>query len=122
MDELTDIEQVRLNLGEDIEDETTHVLSDAALATWLTAFNGSVDRATWRALITIATSEALISKKLTSQHLSTDGPALSAELRALAQTYKDMADADDNANYFAGYVLPPGAGRLFEAEEYRWPQ
>lgn len=116
----TDIALIRLNLGEDPDDRETHVLSDVALETWLEHFDHNTDLVTHRALITIAMSEALIAKKITSQHLSTDGPALSAELRALAATYKQAADEANESQYFSGYVAPVSAGRL-EAEEYRWP-
>jgi hypothetical protein len=116
----TDLMMVRLNLGEDPDDQSTHVLSDTALTTWLEHFDHNTDLVTHRALITIAMSEALIAKKIQSQHLSTDGPALSAELRALAETYKQASDEANESQYFAGYVSPVPSGRL-EAEEHRWP-
>lgn len=116
----TDIALIRLNLGEDPDDQSTHVLSNIALETWLDRFDNNTDLVTHRALITIAMSEALVAKKITSQHLSTDGPALSAELRALAETYKQASDEANESQYFAGYVAPVQGGRL-EAEECRWP-
>lgn len=119
VDQLKDIALIRTNLGEDPQDESSHVLPDSALATWLTAFAGNTDRVTWRALLTIAANETLLSKKITSQHLSTDGPAVSAELRALADTYKQVADEADSVEHFAGYVPPPVLARR-EAEELRW--
>jgi len=115
----TDLMLVRLNLGEDPDDPNTHVLSDMALTAWLDRFDNNTDLVTHRALITIAMSEALVAKKITSQHLTTDGPALSAELRALAETYKQAADEAGDGQYFAGYVSPVPSGR-FEAEEHRW--
>lgn len=117
----TNIALVRLNLGEDPTNQETHVLSDTALETWLEHFDQNTDLVTHRALITIAMSEALLSKKITSQHLSTDGPALSAELRALAETYKQASDEANESQFFAGYVPPPGPHYGREAEEYRWP-
>src|SRR5690625_3210370 len=98
----TDLMLVRLNLGENPDDPNTHVLSDTALEAWLDRFDNNTDLVTHRALITIAMSEALISKKITSQHLTTDGPALSAELRALAETYKQAAEEAGDGRYFAG--------------------
>lgn len=115
-----DLMLIRLNLGEDPDERTTHVLSDAALEAWLDLFDGNTDRVTHRALITIAMSETLLSKKITSQDLSSDGPAVSAELRALAETYKQAADASDDTQHFSGYIAPPVSQRR-EAEEYRWP-
>lgn len=121
VEQLKDIELVRINLGEDPTDEATYVLPDSAIATWLAAFKGNTDRATARALITIAANETLLSKKITSQDLSTDGPAVSAELRALADYYLVQADTDAGDTYFSGYV-PPARGRhAGEAEERRWP-
>lgn len=119
----TNIALVRLNLGEDPTDESTHVLSDDALEAWLDHLAGNTDLVTHRALITIAMSEALIAKKITSQDLSTDGVSLSAELRALAATYKQAADEANTGSeeFFSGYVPPPGSRRGCEAVEYRWP-
>ena len=113
-----DIALIRTNLGENPSDNSTHVLSDHALSTWLAAFEGDTNLVTWRALLTIAASETLRSKKITSQHLSTDGPAVSAELRALADTYKQASDAANNAEHFSGYVAPPVAAKR-EGEELR---
>lgn len=115
-----DLMLIRLNLGEDPDNQKTHVLSNEALEAWLDRFDGNTDRVTHRALITIASSEVLTSKKITSQDLSSDGPAVSAELRALAETYKQAADTSDDTQYFAGYIAPPVSQRR-EAEEYRWP-
>lgn len=71
-----------------------------------------------------AVSEVLVSKKIRTQDLSTDGPAVSAELRALAKRLRDAADklttpVEDQASFI--HVVPGGGtrGRL-EAEEYRW--
>lgn len=117
--QLEDIALVRINLGEDPVDESTHVLPDSAIATWLSAFKGNTDRATARALITIAANETLLSKKITSMDLATDGPAVSAELRALADYYLAQASEADGDTYFSGYVPPKGRDAL-EAEETRW--
>lgn len=119
VEQLADIALVRTNLGEDPTDEATYVLPDSAIATWLAAFRGNTDRATARALITIAASEVLTSKVITSQDLSTNGDRVSAELRALADYYLVQADRDAGDTYFSGYV-PPAQGRhAGEAEEAR---
>lgn len=46
------------------------------------------------ALELVAISEVLVSKKIRTQDLSTDGPAVSAELRALAKSYRARAVAE----------------------------
>ena len=115
-----DLMLIRLNLGEDPDDTKTHLLSDTALEAWLAKFNGNTDRATYHALRAIAASETLLSKKITSQHLSTDGPAVASALLSLAETYRAAADESENAIHFAGYIAP-GYHRRGEAEESRWP-
>ena len=117
----TDLMLIRLNLGEDPDDEHTHLLSDEALTAWLEKYDNNTDRVTYHALRAIAASETLLSKKITSQHLSTDGPAVARSLLELAATYKAAADESDDMVHFAGYVPPPVA-RSLEAEEYRGPR
>lgn len=53
-----------------------------------------VKRAASAALRAIATNEILLQKKIKTLDLSTDGPAQSAELRALADSYLEEADTD----------------------------
>lgn len=50
-----------------------------------------------RALDMIAVSEVLVSKKIRTQDLQTDGPAVAAELRSLARALRDEYDAEDGA-------------------------
>lgn len=50
-----------------------------------------------RALDMIAVSEVLVSKKIRTQDLQTDGPAVAAELRSLARALRDEYDAEDAA-------------------------
>ena len=73
------------------------------------------------ALRTIAASEVLVSKKIRTQDLQTDGPAVAAELRALAREWDAKADALEGVGEgFIGYIPGPGAvtGR-HEGEEAR---
>lgn len=58
------------------------------------------------ALDAIATSEALLSKKIRTQDLSTDGPAVAAELRKHAAQLRDRAAG---ADAFDGFDLVPSA-------------
>lgn len=70
----------------------------------------------------IAVSEVLLSKKLTTQDLSTDGPAVSAELRAHARRLRGEVEAekalvDPDAGFF--HVIPGGMPARLEGEEWR---
>lgn len=74
----------------------------------------------------IAVSEVLISKKLTTQDLSTDGPAVSKELREhakrlRAEVAKEKADEDPDAVGFF-HVIPGGVAARAEGEEFSWPR
>lgn len=54
-----------------------------------------------RALETIATSEVLVGKKIRTQDLQTDGPAVAAELRAQAAALRaEVASEDDGWDGF----------------------
>jgi hypothetical protein len=102
VDPTTDIGMVRL-LCTDV-DEVEPLFEDALIAAFLASVNG-VKRAAALALDTIATSEALISKKLTtSDGLSTDGPSVAKELRERAKTLRDQADSEDGG--IPGALLP----------------
>lgn len=63
---------------------------------------GSVLRAAAQLLLLIAGSEARLSKKVTTQDLATDGPAVAAELRAQAAALRKQADDQDRADTEAG--------------------
>lgn len=69
---------------------TDPLLSDADLQAILTAESANVKLAAATALEIISRSEVLISKKITTQDLSTDGPAVAAELRAQAKSLRDQ--------------------------------
>lgn len=118
---MSDVELVRLNITDLATDPAQRLFTDDQLQGWLDANNGSVNRATYRALITIAASEVLVSKKIRTQDLTTDGPAVSAELRALAATYKADADAEDEADGSFFEVIPFGYAGKPEAAEWRLP-
>lgn len=68
-----------------ISDTSTPALfTDDEIAAFLDLNGGAVRLAAAEALDTIASNEAMVSKKITTQDLSTDGPAVSRELRARA--------------------------------------
>lgn len=54
-----------------------------------------VQRSAADVLDATATSEVLLSKKIRTQDLTTDGPAVAAELRKQAQVLRDKADRQD---------------------------
>lgn len=99
LDPGSDIGMVRLLIAD--TDATTPLFGDDQLAAFLT-LEGGVKLAAATALEAVASSEVLISKKIRTQDLSTDGPAVAAELRAQAKSLRDQvakakADEKDDA-------------------------
>ena len=93
------------------------LLSDDALAALLTLNGDDARLAAADALEAIAVSEVLVSKKIRTQDLTTDGPAVSAELRALAKRLRDAAQAAAGlADAFDGFdvvdTVPSGCWPL----------
>lgn len=90
---------------------TDQLFTDDQINAFLGMYDDNVNRAAAKALLVIAASEVLVSKKIRTQDLSTDGPAVSAELRALAAALQ--AEADDEGSFFEiipnAYVKPEGA-------------
>ena len=110
---------IRLHIAD--PDQGDPLLSFDDLAALYQGAGQSVERAVASALRTIAASEVLVSKKIQSQDLSTDGPAVSAELRALAREWDAKADALEAPaadTGFIGYVAS-GQGVRYEGEERR---
>lgn len=75
-----------------------YMLSDTDYGNYFTIANGSVLRAAGYACMAIASSEAIISKKIREQDLQTDGPAVSDALIKKANILFAQADAQDAAN------------------------
>lgn len=69
------------------------LFEDGQLAALLAAEGGNVKLAAAAALEVIARSELLIAKKISTQDLSTDGPAVASELRAQATSLRDQVAA-----------------------------
>lgn len=110
---------VRLHLAD--PDNGSPLLSDDDLHALYESVGGNTARTIAAALRVIAASEVLVSKKIRTQDLSTDGPAVAAELRAQAKWWDDKADAEDNdgdADGYVGYVPGTPTGHR-EAEEWR---
>ena len=115
IDFTTPIGRVRL-LTADLNEEA-FLLTDEHLNGYLELHDSNVFRAGAEALDAIATSESLVSKKIRTQDLSTDGPAVAADLRKRAAELRARADATDAAERgdvfevipFQPYGKPEGA-------------
>lgn len=92
----SDLDRVRLLIADTGSDP---LLSDAQLDVFLDAADNDTLLAAAEALEVIAASEVLVSKKIRTQDLATDGPAVAASLLALADRYRsravDASGADD---------------------------
>lgn len=112
MDYTTPIGRVRLLIADVSEDTSKQLLTDSMVTGYL-ANEGAptTDPSSWHirraaaaALDAIATSEALVSKVIRTQDLSTDGAKLAAELRAQAAAMRARADADEEAADDGSYM------------------
>lgn len=90
--------QVRLLIAD--LDEAELLFRDDQVAAFLSLNGDTVKLAAAAALEAIAASEVLISKKIRTQDLATDGPAVAAALRELAKTLRDQAADVDGADIF----------------------
>lgn len=90
MDYTTPVGQVRLLIAD--VDTSDQLISDTQLEGYLTLNDGSVRRAAADALEAIAASEVLVSKRIRTQDLQTDGPAVAKVLREQAATFRALAD------------------------------
>lgn len=102
----TDAGKVRLLLSD--VDEPTAVFTDAEIDAFLELESGSVKRAAAQAIDANATNEALASKVLRTQDLTTDGARVADAMRKHAASLRAQADrqdtldeaADDEAGFF----------------------
>ena len=113
------VDDVRL-LTADLDPDSP-VLTDDQYVKLLRLYTGDTRRSAARALRVMAASEVLISKVIKTQDLSTDGRAVSAELRALAdQLDAEAAEAEAAAGgSYASYIPPGYTGYGLEGVEYR---
>lgn len=115
------IGQVRLLITDLSEDPDAQLFSDLQLQAFLAMRGDSVNRAAANALRVMAASEVMVSKVIRTQDRSTDGAKVSAELRALAQTYEDEAGAADAAAAESVFeIVPLYAPAKPEGAEYQW--
>lgn len=92
IDYTSPIGQVRL-LTSDVN-EAALLVTDSQINGFLALGGNAVRLAAAAMLETIAASELLISKKIRTQDLATDAPALSVELRQLARTMRAQHRAE----------------------------
>lgn len=88
------VESVRLLIADTSTDPATQVLSDSEITAILDMYSGDQRLAAARALVVIATSETLLSKKIQTQDLTTDGPAVATALLAQAKDLRDEVQRD----------------------------
>ena len=113
-----DLEYVRLLIGDTGTTPAERLFSDRDLEV-VCQREGDLKLAAAQLLDRIAGSELLLSKKITSQDLTTDGVAVAKELRALAQQLRDQyrQALDDAAWGIAPFQFAELAHRP-EATEY----
>lgn len=86
-----------------------YLISDGQLQAYIAINRDGLFGAAADALLALATNEALISKKIRTEDLQTDGPAVAGELRRMADMYRqrqkdewealDYEDAFEIVNY-----------------------
>lgn len=87
------VEQVR-HLIADLSEHP--LLTDEQINVYLSLNSNSVRRAAADSLDAIASSEALVSRKIRTQDLQTDGPAVADSLRKHADRLRQLADREDD--------------------------
>jgi len=111
---------VRLLITDTSDVVEDRIFTDDQLDAFYTLTGENVNRTAAKALLVMAASEVLVSKKIRTQDLSTDGPAVSAELRALAKVLTETADADDAAGGSFFEVVPFCDPFKPEGAEWKW--
>lgn len=95
------------------------IFSDEEIAAFLALEGGSVKRAAAQAIDTNADNEALASKVLRTQDLSTDGAKVADALRKRAAALREQADAEDG-DYFEIIDLSDGDGPELTGRPWPW--
>lgn len=117
IDYSTPVGQVRL-LTSDL-DENAFLLDDAIIEGYLTLNGQDVNLAAADVLTAIATSEVLVAKKIRTQDLSSDGPAVAAVLMQQASALRERAAAILAADQEVFFGVVSMAQTPLEGEEYR---
>lgn len=93
LDPTTGVGLVRLLIPD--TDVENLLFTDAHITAFLSLEGGVPKRAVAAALDTIASNEAMVGKVIKTQDLSTNGPAVAAELRARATELRRQVNEDD---------------------------
>lgn len=99
------------------------MFSDTDIEDYIFLGGDNLLRAAGLACLAIGSSEALISKKIKTQDLQTDGPAVAAAMAAKAKALFDRADAEDAAKdvpYFDIIDYGEGWTTAPELTEWNW--
>lgn len=86
-------------------DPGNRIFSTQQIARFLAMNGDSVKRAAAQALDAIAGNEAMVSKKIRTQDLQTDGPAVAAALRAQATELRRQADQGEGDAESSGFEI-----------------
>jgi hypothetical protein len=95
--------QVRLLISD--TDTANRIFSTLELADFLSLNGDSVRRAAAQALDTLAANEAMVSKKIRTQDLQTDGPAVAEALRKQAAELRRQADQGEGDAESTGFEI-----------------
>lgn len=114
-------EQRRVRLLITDTDRSNRIFSTRQLDDFLALNSNSVRRAAAQALDVIAANEALISKKIRTQDLATDGPAVAKELRALAAELRRQEDNAEGDEVASGFEIAEFTPYWCPPDESVWP-
>lgn len=106
IDYTTTLGKVRL-LTADL-DEAAPLISDDVLTGYLTLNGDAPLLAAADALDAMATSEVLLARKIRTQDLATDGPAVAAELRRQATVLRARFEAENSDFTIVGFTPDDG--------------
>ena len=123
VDYTTDVGRVRLLIPDteersdprDLRISPAPLFADEQIQAFLAINNGNIKRAAADALRTIATTQSLLLKVLSTDDKSTDGAKLGAELRAQSKRLMDEADSDDKRDL--GFDIAPFA---IQPRDWAW--
>ena len=109
----TDVEKVRLLIPDnEAVFDGEYMFTDTEIEAYLEVANQNILRAASYALLAVASSEAIISKIIKTQDLSTNGAAVADALRLTAKQLADRADKEDElAGEFYLNVVDYGVGQ-----------
>lgn len=118
----SEVGQMRLLLADTSEGQ--FILTDEQLQGYLAIEAHNLKRAAAAALDAIASSEALVSKVITTQDRSTNGAAVADALRKHAAALRARADAEETQDEESFFLLtePLYPSVRAEGEEHRWPR